>query len=250
MAKVKGNLRLEMKKFTIHALALTTLLVAVGCTDPAKFAPPAAEQASPDPITKAPFSPNTVAGKVIPEPPPGGPLWAQLLHERTFSARPDPFALQPKERNYDRQQMTERVFGDIGFTERFEVQPDLVVLPEVEPQPYRRLAGVIVGDSILALIDMGDGQPLQLIHPGQDIGGWHVESINSEVAILTRAGNKLPKRIVVRLEEPMPGSGGNQGGSTGPGAAPGMGNGSGGGKLGGGRAPQTPGAPGAAGGGD
>lgn len=237
-----------MKKFTIHALALTTLLVAVGCTDPGKFAPQGAEQATPDPITKVPFSPNTVAGKVVPEPPPGGPLWAQLLHERTFSARPDPFALQPKERSYDRQQMTERVFGDIGFTERFEVQPDLVVVPEVEAQPYRRLAGVIVGDSILALIDMGDGQPLQLIHPGQDIGGWHVESINSEVAILTRTGNKLPKRIVVRLEEPMPGAGGgNQGGGAGPGPATGPG--PGGGKLGGGQAPPGPGAPGVPGGG-
>ncbi|HVT13920.1 MAG TPA: hypothetical protein VHE55_16780 [Fimbriimonadaceae bacterium] len=241
-----------MKKYAIQILGLATLFVAVGCTDPEVFKAPAAGPATPDKIVNQPFSPDTVAGKALQEPPPGGPLWVQLIRGRTFSTRIDPFALQPKERLYDRQQMSERVFGDIGgFTERFEVKPDLVVIPEVEPQPYRRLAGVIVGDSILALIDMGDGQPLQLIHPGQDIGGWHVASIDSEKAILTRTGNKLPRQVVVRLEEPMPGTGNS---NPGPGANPGNPGGNRGNpgpqRPGSPGAPGAPGSPGVPGGGD
>ena len=68
-----------------------------------------------------------------------------------------------------------------------------------------------------------------------------MESIDSEKAVLVRAGNKVPKRIVVRLETPPAfGSGGGDGNPGGGGGNPG-----GGGRRGGGVSP----APGGGGGG-
>ena len=77
---------------------------------------------------------------------------------------------------------------------------------ELEPQPPRRLAGILVGESITALIDMGDGTGLQPIRPGQEIKSgsttWIVQSIDEEKAILRRVGDdKRPKYVVVRLED-------------------------------------------------
>jgi hypothetical protein len=86
----------------------------------------------------------------------------------------------------------------------------------------------VVGDSVLALIDMGNGTT-ELIRPGQRIPGseWTVVSIDEEKAILRRGGNRLPRQVTVRLELPPPGFGGGgntggfPGGPTGPGGPPG-----------------------------
>jgi type IV pilus biogenesis protein PilP len=138
-----------------------------------------------------------------------------LTAGRTFTARSDPFALKPNERQFDRNQEALRVFGETGgFTVQYSPPPPEQAKPEdiPEPQPYRRLAGVVVGDSILALIDMGNGQ-LEVIRPGQQIPGseWRVVSIDSEKAVLRRSGNRTPRQIVVRLESPPPGMGGGLG---------------------------------------
>lgn len=145
-------------------------------------------------------------------------------------ARPDPFALKPSERSYETDQAAERVFAASGpfapeFTPPVSTEKPL---PPTEPQPYRRLEGIVVGDSVLAIIDMGDGTTV-LIRPGQQIPNseWRVASIDEEKAVLVRGGNVLPHQIVVRLESPPPGmqpSGGGFGGPNGiPGMNPGMG---------------------------
>jgi hypothetical protein len=217
-------------------------MACVGCMNFTKTWPDA-DQARPDPIVaKAEaFKPPSAAGVEVKTPPAGGPLWTQLISSRAFSARPDPFALQPKERAFETGQTGERLYSTYGWrSDDFTPQVEVVVIPTVEPQPYRRLAGVIVGDSVLALIDMGDGQ-LQLIRPGQQIGGWTVASIDADKAILTRQGNVLPHSVTVRLEEP---NGGGGGGNRPGGGAPG------GGRPGGGPpgAPSSP--PGGPGGGN
>jgi bifunctional DNA-binding transcriptional regulator/antitoxin component of YhaV-PrlF toxin-antitoxin module len=81
----------------------------------------------------------------------------------------------------------------------FELPADEVA-EVIEPQPFRRLAGIMVGDSVLAIIDMGDGN-LQIVRPGQQIPGteWTVASIDEEKAVLRRSGNKKPKEVVVPL---------------------------------------------------
>lgn len=158
---------------------------------------------------------------------------------QSFAPRNDPFALLGEERAFEVSQSSERFLSESGgFRFDYEAPTPPADNDILEPQPYRRLAGVIVGESVLALIDMGDGRNLEIIRPGQRIPNseWTVVSIDEEKAILKRSGNRLPRQIVVRLESPPfnPGQGGG-------GAAPGVGGGRGApGTPGGGR----PGAPG------
>lgn len=206
------------------ALASLALGVAmVGCASEEAWQLPAPAPVGDSPtVTEAKqFRPGSAAGVPVPENPAGPMMWASLVTSRQFSARPDSFALQPKERAYERSQTIERVFGDMGgFTVEFTPAEEKIVVPQVEPQPYRRLAGVIVGDSVMALIDMGDGK-LTLISPGQKVGEWTVVSIDSEKAVLRRGGNKLPHEVTARLESPPPagmgvggGGGAGQGGGS------------------------------------
>lgn len=127
-----------------------------------------------------------------------------LAMAANYGFRPDPFALLPVERNYEDQQLAERLIAQAGgymteWTPPTEKEPEVI-----EQQPYRRLAGVMVGTSVLALIDMGDGK-LEIVRPGQQIGEWTVESIDLEKATLTRKGNKKPHTIVVPVQKPLGG---------------------------------------------
>jgi hypothetical protein len=228
-----------MKYFGLSSLALLALAV-VGCKSPEDYAVPPAGTVSDGAVLRAAktFRPSSAAGVKVEQPPANPQLWAENVSARSFSTRPDPFALQARERAFEVDQTSERIFGMSGWGVSFTPEEEKVEIPQLEPQPYRRLAGVIVADSILALIDMGNGQ-LQLIKPGQEIDGWRVVSIDSDKAILRRGGNKLPREVTVRLETPQ---------ST-PGAPGGGGQPSGGGQPGGGGRPGRPGggAPGAPG---
>jgi hypothetical protein len=160
---------------------------------------------------------------------------------QSLAPRRDPFALLAEERAFDINQSGERLLAESGgFSFDYEppVPKDDTVIQE--PQPYRRLAGVIVGESVLALIDMGDGR-LEIIRPGQRIPNseWTVVSIDEEKAILRRGGNKLPRQVVVRLESPPYNP--NQGGGGG------MTPGGGGVTPGGGMTPGGAGTPGGGG---
>jgi hypothetical protein len=127
-----------------------------------------------------------------------------------------------EERAFHINQSSERLLADVGgFRMDYEEPPPVEINEVQEPQPYRRLAGVIVGESVLGLIDMGDGRPLEIIRPGQRIpnSDWTVVSIDEEKAILRRSGNRLPRQIVVRLESPPFNP--NQGGGGGPAGGPG-----------------------------
>ncbi|HEY3780742.1 MAG TPA: hypothetical protein VGL56_06650 [Fimbriimonadaceae bacterium] len=156
------------------------------------------------------------------------------------SVRADPFALMPNEEAYEKQQLAANLATNYGtFPMFYEAPPEEETAPEVEPQPYRRLAGILIGDSVTALIDMGTGGPPVSIHPGMIIPGtnWMVVSIDEEKAVLRRVNsNRLPSEIIVRLEvappgsqtqQPAPGNEPNNGfGGPPPGfGAPGQGNG-------------------------
>ena len=183
------------------------------------------------------YTPPADAG--VPVQPLGDPAttWKSLIASHAFTARRDPFSLHPKERAFDAAQAMERVFSSTGgWSVRFVPKTEVAFIPRAEPQPYRRLAGVIVGDSVLALIDMGDGR-LELIRPGQMIRGWRVASIDSEKAILRRGGSVMPHEVVVRLESPpfgTPAPGGAPGQAPGQGQPPGTGGTPGRGRAGGG----------------
>ncbi len=230
-----------MKTRTLFG-ALVSVFVgvaSVGC------APPPAEAPAPAPAVKAPDIKMDVAAGIevtqsadvnrLPK------LYASASG-KYGPARRDPFALTGEEKNFDQAQTAERILAGGGFDQmHYEEPEDKEATLEIEPQPPRRLLGVIVGDAVLALIDMGDGRPSpELIRPGTKIPNseWTVVSIDGDKAVLRRPGNKLPREITVKLEPPsaLGGGGGVQGGPQGNpdggpiGGAPGGGAAGGGGK--------------------
>jgi len=199
-------------------------VVMVGCQ--AGVPDPESSPASSRP--RAEFKPNAQAGIPITQSA-DAQRFRSLVASRAseFGRKNDPFALTPVEKTYDREQSAFRLQNESGgFGERFYV-PDpneTEAVPILEPQPYRRLSGIVVGDSILALIEMGNGGGTQLVRPGQIVPGteWRVVSIDEDKAVLQRSGNTLPKRIVVKLESrpPEEAPSGGFGGQAGQGGAP------------------------------
>lgn len=238
----KDSVKVMTKKpYLLGMLAIGTVMA--GCQ------PPEEPVATSSPVPSKPVEIKFTSLAGVPEAAPTTAADVKALTAlKSFTKRPDPFALKSNERQFDRDQEALRVFGETGFTVQYqepeEEAPKQEDIPE--PQPYRRLAGVVVGDSILALIDMGNGQ-LEVIRPGQQIPNseWRVISIDSEKAVLRRNGNRTPRQIIVRLESPPPGMGG--GGMGQPGGMPG-GPGGFGGPGGGPGRPGAPGGPGAGGG--
>jgi hypothetical protein len=189
---------MSTKRLLTLTLLGAAMALVVGCgPDPTQ---PIQASAAPAP-QDAQFVPEAEAGIRIA---PGDP--ATLLADAgkfSFQVRQDPFALRPAEVAFDRSEFAARLVDTVGFYPQIaeEAEPPVETF-EVEPQPTRRLAGIILGESITALIDMGNGQ-LILIRPGQAIEGteWVVQSIDEEKAILRRVGStKRPKYVVVRLQ--------------------------------------------------
>lgn len=208
-------------KFGIGIVALATILA--GC--PAPEPTPIASGTTTPAVATAP--PYVYSGRVGVPVTVGDPkLMTEKIASRTFGARPDPFALLPIERSFDQSQTAERLIQDMGYSTMYEPPAETGPVQEVvEPQPYRRLAGVLVGDTVSAILIMEDGTAIQ-IKPGMRIPNspWRVVSIDEEKAVLRRAGNVKPTQIIVRLESPPGGVPAPQGGGAGrPGGLPGGG---------------------------
>jgi len=99
------------------------------------------------------------------------------------------------------------------------------VLP---PQPYRRVAGIMWGQSVAAIIETQGDLP-RVVKPGDTIDGMRVARIEPNQVVLSTLGKK-PQEIAVKLGAPItpvqrtyPGYGGAPGGMPGgvPGAPPG-----------------------------
>lgn len=183
---------------------------------------------------------TAVAGVPVQNPGPAS-LVTALIQSYQPHSRIDPWALTREEISFEAKERNARVFATTGnyFPAVFVPQVERTTIVTQEPQPYRRLAGVLVGESVMAIIDMGDGRPMELIRPGMQIPNspWRVISIDEEKAVLRRSGNKLPKEIVVRLETPAFAPGtiapGEQPGNNLPTNQPGGGAPAGGGRRGG-----------------
>lgn len=175
-------------------------------------------------------SPQLTANAGVPVPEAADPTYSEtmkLAEQRPFATRGDVFALLGPERRFDQSERANRIFGQLGDFSNEYTPPEEKPAPEEqrEPQPYRRLAGILLGDSVMAIIEMESGGP-QLVRPGQQIPNseWTVVSIDSEKAILRRGGNKLPREIAVPLESRRAGAGGGGGSDEGGGGSPGPGN--------------------------
>lgn len=204
------DMEITSNRNTMKTQALTSLLIAAlgvfllsgcggGATTPPEPAPVAVQKAVPKPEIVTVDAGVPLAASNDPK------RWQNLIAVHSFAPRKDPFALEPVEQGYENRQEAERLVllqGDFSAPALQLVPENTGVAPVVEPQPYRRLAGVLVGDSVLAIIEMGNGRPAEIVRPGQKIQGtdWTVVSIDQEKAVLRRGGNKLPHEVIVRLE--------------------------------------------------
>lgn len=147
-----------------------------------------------------------------------------------FGMRSNPFALLVAEDAFNREQIGEWIISDMGGWSVYFEEPELPPIEEeipTEPIPTWRLSGVLIGDGVTAILDMGN-QTIQ-IRPGMTIPGtnWTVVSIDEERAVLRRPGGE-PNTMTVPLGGPLSGFPGGGGGTTGggagrPGAGPGGG---------------------------
>ncbi len=81
----------------------------------------------------------------------------KLMPTKTYVPRTDPFSLMQVEREYEQKMLAQNLSARYGsFPLMYTEPPERVERPVMEPQPYRRLAAVLVGESVTALIDMGD----------------------------------------------------------------------------------------------
>jgi hypothetical protein len=211
-------MEISMKTSILSVAALSVVFLA-GCSK-ASSGP---ETAATLPVKKSSVVVDAAAGVPITQSTDAKRFTALVASNsgRFGAGRPDPFALTREDQAYDVQQGTERLFQQSNFS--MEYQPPVEAdptPPTMEPQPYRRLSGIVVGDSVLAIMDMGAGGDPVIIRPGMKIPNseWTVVSIDSEKAVLSRPGNVRPNRITVRLESPPPGMGGTPNGGL-PGGA-------------------------------
>ncbi|MCW5937828.1 MAG: hypothetical protein KIT11_11045 [Fimbriimonadaceae bacterium] len=143
----------------------------------------------------------------------------ELAKGRYFSSRPDSFALLTAERTFDRSQRAERFLDESGGFVLYYSPPQEVELEPsvlIDPPPAWRLAGVVISDGVIGLLDMGNRTVD--VRPGQRVPDteWTVVSIDTERAVLRRSGNKLPREFIAPLQGPLaPGGGGGGGGTRG-----------------------------------
>jgi hypothetical protein len=141
-----------------------------------------------------------------------------------FTPRRDPFAPLPEE--------VEAMQADAFDPARYFVlasppKPPKVELPEpFEPQPRRRVAGIIIGATVSAILEQ-EGELPRIVYPGDMVGEFRVAAI-TETGLILRRSKGNPREVRVPYE-PLGNVGGGGGGGGagfggprgGPGAPPG-----------------------------
>lgn len=157
----------------------------------------------------------------------GRPDIFAIAKAMSFGARSNPFALLGSEVSFDRMQTAARIIDETGgFRSDYEPQPDVQedsVKEQVEV-PNWRLAGVIVGDAVVALLDTGSR--VVEIRPGSPVPEteWVCIAVDTETAVLRHRRDVQPKEVTIFLAAQLFGAPG-VGGQGGPGG--GIGDGAG-----------------------
>jgi len=141
-----------------------------------------------------------------------------------FTPRRDPFAPLPEE--------VEAMQADAFDPARYFVlasppKPPKVELPEpFEAQPRRRVAGIIIGATVSAILEQ-EGELPRIVYPGDMVGEFRVAAI-TETGLILRRSKGNPREVRVPYEPPGNVGGGGGGGGAGfggprggPGAPPG-----------------------------
>lgn len=139
-------------------------------------------------------------------------MTAKPMEERAVVSRKDPFAYLPQE-------MEARQVGAYDLAGFYRAAgtpkpPPPPVVEVYEPQPYRRIAGIIEGATVSAILEQ-EGELPQIVKPGDMVGEFRVASIDMAGITLKRSkGN--PRMVRVPYEPPAGGaSGGGLGGGGG-----------------------------------
>ncbi len=211
-----------MKKETQIALAVAVILLVVIAivaifmlTGGGGEEPPPPPPAQPPTISQPPTPPMPSG----PTPPPMTTMAPSQPSEPTpaFRPRKDPFALLPEEV----EAMQADAFGQAPFVlVASPPKPPKVDLPEpYEPQPKRRVAGIILGQTISAILEQ-EGELPQIVYPGDRVGEFQVAAITPEGVVLRRSkGN--PREVRVPYEPPGVSAAGGATGGPGGGGPPG-----------------------------
>lgn len=126
-----------------------------------------------------------------------------------FTPRRDPFAPLPEE--------VEAMQADAFDPARYFVlasppKPPKVELPEpFEPQPRRRVAGIIIGTTVSAILEQ-EGELPRIVYPGDMVGEFRVAAI-TETGIILRRSKGNPREVRVPYEPPGNVGGGTDGGA-------------------------------------
>jgi hypothetical protein len=184
------------------------------------------------------LSPPSPSGGFTPPPPTTAAAQPSATRPQ-FTPRRDPFAPLPEE--------VAAMQADAFDPARYFVlasppKPPRVELPEpFEPQPRRRVAGIIIGTTVSAILEQ-EGELPRIVYPGDMVGEFRVAAI-TETGLVLRRSKGNPREVRVPYEPPgNVGSGGGGGGAGfggprggGPGAPPGAPGAGGLGAPGGGR---------------
>jgi hypothetical protein len=115
----------------------------------------------------------------------------------------DAFQLKPREVALEERQGMERLSASFGFATEYQESEVIPPVARFEPAPFVRLSGIVVGVSVIALLELSDGTTL-LVRPGSQIpnSDWVVVAIDEDKATLRRTtrDNVTPRTVVVKLE--------------------------------------------------
>ena len=223
-----------MKKETQIALAVAVIVLVViaiallfvftggGGDNTASQPPPTPPDFDRDGSGLAPPSPG---GGFTPPPPTMTATAPQPQAARPqFTPRRDPFAPLPEEV----EAMQADAFDPArSFVLASPPKPPKVELPEpFEPQPRRRVAGIIIGATVSAILEQ-EGELPRIVYPGDMVGEFRVAAI-TETGLILRRSKGNPREVRVPYEPPGNVGGGGGGGGAGfggprggPGAPPG-----------------------------
>lgn len=206
----------KFQLLVLSALSATALLAGYGCASAAQSqqVQQAPTGTAPTPTVPTPgmqdasavLHPAADAGIPVVVKPidPGATRMKRLARNANFGTRSDAFALLPMESKYEREQNGELILSTLGgFTTYFELPEEQPDESEIfDPQPPRRVSGIVLGESVYAIIQMETGQTI-IVRPGSKIqvGNvvWTVASIDEDKVVLRREGNRQPKTIIIRL---------------------------------------------------
>jgi len=209
-----------MKKETQLALAVAVIvLVAIAIALLFVFTGGSGDNTASQPPPAPPDIDRSGGGGLTPPSPSGGftppsPTMTATAPQPSaarppFTPRRDPFAPLPEE--------VEAMQADAFDPARYFVlasppKPPKVELPEpFEPQPRRRVAGIIIGTTVSAILEQ-EGELPRIVYPGDMVGEFRVAAI-TETGIILRRSKGNPREVRVPYEPP-----GNVGGGTGGGA--------------------------------